>query len=101
MADEDVLIEGTHGPYAGKRLTVSAAEAKKAIAEDWARDPFGEPVEARELSDEERFKLNEKAEAGARRLRGEEEPAKAEAKTVEAEKPDEYQTRASKAKGDK
>jgi hypothetical protein len=104
-ADEDVVIEGTHGPYAGRRLTVSAKEAKQAISEGWARDPLApEPAEGeepKELTDEERAKIVEKAEAAGRRLRGEEEPsagAAKESKTVEAEDPAEYQTRASKAK---
>jgi hypothetical protein len=103
MTDEPVVIEATAGPYAGQRLTVAAAEAKKAIADGWAKDPFAEPAEAKELTDEERFKVLEAANKGASRLRGEEETdadkkAK-ETKNLEADKPAaNYETRSTPPK---
>ena len=79
------------GPYAGQRIDVPAAEAKKAIAEGWARDPFAEPPEPKELTEEERWEVLQAANKGAARLRGEEEAddgkkAK-ETKSLEADKP--------------
>ena len=80
MADEPVVIEATAGPYAGQRLSVAAADAKKAISEGWARDPFAAPGEVKKLTADERFAMLQKAEAAATRLRGGtvEEPAAAE-----------------------
>jgi hypothetical protein len=89
MADEPVLIDVLAGPYAGARLTVTAAEAKQAIADGWARDPFAESEEPmKELTDEQRLKIAEAAEKAARKLRGEEEPGNGKkAKSLEADKP--------------
>jgi hypothetical protein len=103
MADEPVVIEATAGPYAGKRLTVPAADAKQAIADGWARDPFApaeepkEPKEAKEVTDEDRAKVAEAAEKAARKLRGEEDQndkKSKETKSLEADKPAaSYETR--------
>jgi hypothetical protein len=97
MADEPVVIEATAGPYAGQRLTVPAADAKQAIADGWARDPFApaeepkEPKEVKEVTDEDRARVAEAAEKAARKLRGEEEPDNGkktkETKSLEADKP--------------
>lgn len=102
MADEPKRIEATHGPYAGKRLDVPADVAEAAIADGWARDPFTEPGEVKEMTDEQRQKVLESAEKAARKLRGEEEPdngkkAKAakEDRSMEADKPAGYETRSS------
>jgi hypothetical protein len=107
MPDEDVVIEGLHGPYAGQRLTVSAADAKQAIADGWARDPFAEPEDAKEMTDEERAKVIAAAEKAGRKLRGEPEedngnkekkPA-AKDKSMEADKPSAtYETRSAPVK---
>jgi hypothetical protein len=58
-------------------MTVSAAEADQAISEGWARDPFA-PVEEpkageepKQLTDQEREELSNKARAAAERWRGE------------------------------
>jgi hypothetical protein len=96
MADEPVVIEATAGPYAGQRLTVPAADAKQAIADGWARDPFApaeEPKEVKEVTDEDRAKVAEAAEKAARKLRGE------ETKSLEADKPAaSYETRSTQPK---
>jgi len=100
MAD-DVMIKATAGPYKGKRLTVSEADAKAAIKDGWAVDPFAEPAEAKELSEEDRAKIAAKATEAAARLRGEAEAAKAgktETRAMEAEDSAEYQTRSTKAR---
>jgi hypothetical protein len=106
---EDVMIEATHGPYAGKRLTVSEADAKAAIKDGWAIDPFAEkptePAEVKEVSDEDRQKLIDAATKAAAKLRGEttEDGDKDDKKTraVEAEDPAEYQTRSAAPKSRK
>jgi hypothetical protein len=103
MADEPVVIEATAGPYAGQRLTVAAAEAKKAIAEGWAKDPFAAPEEPKEMTEDERVKVLEAAHKGARRLRGEEEPVNGkkakEDRALEADKPAAtYETRSTPPK---
>lgn len=104
MAEEPVMIEGIIGEYAGKRLTVSAADAKQAIADGWAKDPFGEPAEAKEMTDEDRARVMEAAGKAARKLRGEEEPKKPaknaeEDKSLEADKPASgYETRSTMPK---
>lgn len=114
MADEDVMIEATAGPYAGKRLTMPAADAKKAIADGWARDPFAEMTDedrqkavdaAAAATDEDRQKVAEAAEKAARKLRGEEEAdpsagsgskARSEDKAIEPEQSGSYEVRTSK-----
>ncbi len=40
MADETKEVEALIGPYRGKRLTMSAADADAAINDHWAIDPF-------------------------------------------------------------
>jgi hypothetical protein len=103
MADETVLIEATVGPYAGQRLQVDPATAKQAIADGWARDPFAEVGEPKEMIDEDRAKVAEAANKAARKLRGEDEPdtgrkAK-ETKTLEADDPAAgYETRSTSKK---
>jgi hypothetical protein len=91
MPDDDVVIEGLYGDYAGKRLTVAPDVAKQAIADGWARDPFGEPVEPKEMTDEDRDKMLVAAAKAGRKLRGEEDAdspkAKKETKSLEADKP--------------
>lgn len=71
MSEELTQIEATAGPYRGQRLTVSKADAEAAIAEGWAIDPFAARPEGKTMTDEERLDLLAKAEAGARKLRGE------------------------------
>lgn len=98
MTDETRLVNVTHGPYAGGRLTLPKGEAESAISEGWAVDPFAEKPprfewegpppetltdeqrkqlrerdEPKQLSDEERSKVIEKAEQAAKKLRGEDE----------------------------
>jgi hypothetical protein len=98
--DEPAAIQVTVGPYAGQRLTMSAADAATAIAEKWAVDPFTPPPtkeeeekqakEAKPMTEEERAEIKAKAEKAARKLRGEpepEEPAKEAAKPEPAKEP--------------
>jgi hypothetical protein len=102
MADEPVRIVATAGPYAGQHIDVTAAEAKKAIAEGWARDPFAEPPEPKELTEEERWEVLQAANRGAARLRGAEEAEDGkkakETKSLEADKPGNYETRSTPPK---
>lgn len=80
MTDETKVIEPQFGPYAGRRMTVQAAEADQAISEGWARDPFGpapDPDEpSKEVPAEEQAEMIKKATAAGKRWRGEEEPDK-------------------------
>ena len=98
--DEPAAIQVIVGPYAGQRLTMSAADAAAAIAEKWAVDPFAPPPtkeeeekqakEAKPMTEEERAEIQAKAEKAARKLRGEqepEEPAKAAAKPEPPKEP--------------
>jgi hypothetical protein len=76
MADEPKTIEATLGPYAGQRLTMSAADADAAIADGWARDPFEQhdpDAQPKEMTDEERQKALDAAEKAIHKLRGDEE----------------------------
>jgi hypothetical protein len=116
MSDEPVTIEATAGPYAGQRLTVPAADAKQAIADGWARDPFAEVTDedrekdrqkAAEMTDEDKAKVAEAAEKAARKLRGEDEAEEnggkgkkgAKDKSLEADKPESgYETRSNTPK---
>jgi hypothetical protein len=107
---EDVMIEATHGPYAGKRLSVSEADAKAAIKEGWAKDPYApapepsdEPVEVKEVSAEDRQKIIDAANKAAAKLRGEptDDSDGKKSRAVEAEDPAEYQTRSTTAKSKK
>jgi hypothetical protein len=90
MADETTQIQVTHGPYAGQRLTVSKTDAQAAISEGWAvdafkpADPNAEP--AKELTEDERSKIIEKAEHAAKVLRGEKDQEGDESKKSEAPK---------------
>jgi hypothetical protein len=72
MPDETTLIEALFGPYAGQRLTIPSADAKAAIKDGWARDPFAQPSndDPKLPSDEQRFAATEAAEKAARKLRG-------------------------------
>lgn len=76
-ANETTQINVTHGPYAGQRLTVSSAEAKSAIGEGWALDPFAPAPTEEELAkrpvetEDERLKRTAAAEKAAGKLRGE------------------------------
>jgi hypothetical protein len=101
---EDVMIEATHGPYAGQRLKVSEADAKSAIKDGWAKDPFAEqptePAEVKEVSSEDRQKILEAAHNAAAKLRGETEGDK-KTRAMEAESSAEYQTKAAAAKSKK
>jgi hypothetical protein len=75
MTEETTVVHVTHGPYAGQRLTMSKSEASIAFSEGWAIDPF-KPVdpdkEPKQLSEEERAHVLEKAEHAVAKLRGEE-----------------------------
>lgn len=108
---EDVMIEATHGPYAGKRLSVSEADAKAAIKDGWAKDPYApapEPTEAtevKEVSAEDRQKIIDAANKAAAKLRGEtteeDESDGKKSRAMEAEDPADYQTKSSGAKSKK
>lgn len=84
--DDDSTIEATHGPYKGQRLTMKKADADKAIADGWAKDPFKLPDEKQdkperdETSDEDKAdkhaKATEAAEKAANKLRGLDEHGK-------------------------
>ena len=43
MADELKQVEAILGPYRGKRLTMTAADAIKAVNDHWAVDPDAPP----------------------------------------------------------
>jgi hypothetical protein len=101
---EDVLIEVTAGPEKGSRWTVSDADAKAAIKDGWAIDPFAEkptePAEAKEVSDEDRQKIIDAATKAAAKLRGVTDNGdKDDKKTraMEADDPAEYQTKSHSA----
>jgi hypothetical protein len=107
---EDVMIEATHGPYAGKRLTVSEADAKAAIKDGWAKDPYApppeptaEPAEVKEVTEEDRQKILDAANKAAARLRGEttDDSDGKKTRAMEADDPAEYQTKSSGAKSKK
>jgi hypothetical protein len=95
--DEPAVIQVTVGPYAGQRLTMSKAEAEAAVAEKWAIDPnapvdpkaSAEPPKA--LTEEECAQIKAKAEAAARKLRG--EPELAVTRDMTAEHPAPYSTK--------
>lgn len=73
------IIVPSAGPYAGQRMTVDAGEADRAISEGWAADPFAEkgPDDQRkEHTAEEAAEMANKAEAAAKRWRGEDDKAK-------------------------
>lgn len=102
MTEKDTqptAIDVTVGPYAGKTLAVSPADAKAAISEGWAKDPSAPPPEKEPapLTDEQRAEVMAKAEKAARKLRGEEEPEQHGEKPRElAPKPSSgYETRTS------
>lgn len=107
---ETTMVEATAGPYAGKRLSMSKADAAAAIADGWAFDPFKTMTDeereaaakkASELTEEQRAAIEDKAEAAARKLRGEDDKAdkpadKPSTKTrdMEADRGGDYETRA-------
>jgi len=69
MTDEIREVSVICGPYAGRRLTMPAADAETAINDHWARDPhsgvpYGEGHEP--LSEEERTHAMEAADAWAK-----------------------------------
>lgn len=72
---ETTMVEATIGPYAGQRLTMSAADAKAAIADGWARDAAEVPDEnapaSEPMTPEQRAAALEKAQAAAFKMRGE------------------------------
>jgi hypothetical protein len=109
---EDVMIEATHGPYAGKRLSVSEADARAAIKDGWAKDPYApapepsdEPAEVKEVSAEDRQKIIDAANKAAAKLRGEtteeDESDGKKSRAMEAEDPADYQTKSSAHKSKK
>lgn len=90
MEDDSQIIEPSAGPYKGQRISVSAAEAKRAIKEKWARDPFavdeaqdGDDAQA-QVDDAEMAKRNERAEAAAKRWRGDEQQRERELQPASA-----------------
>jgi hypothetical protein len=103
MADEPKRIEALYGPHAGRRLDVPADVAEAAIADGWAIDPFAEPGETKEITEEQRQTILEAAAKADRKLRGEEDAdspkAKKETKSLEADKPaGDYETRSTMPK---
>jgi hypothetical protein len=74
-------IQATVGPYAGQHIDVPADVAKAAIRDGWAIDPYAAASDepAKEYDHE---KALEAAVTAARKLRGEEEPAKRTRKTA-------------------
>jgi hypothetical protein len=73
--NEPKIIYCTLGPYAGQRLTVSAADAKQAIADGWAVDPDAPVADEppKEVTPDDHNKALEAAEKAANKLRGEPE----------------------------
>lgn len=65
--DTTKQIDAIVGPYAGKRLSVTAADFEGAINDHWAVDPFAEPDDEPHppLSDEERTHAVEAANTWA------------------------------------
>src|SRR4030095_14152158 len=100
--DEPAVVQVIAGPYAGQRLTMSAADAAAAVADKWAVDPSAPPrsreeeekavKEAKPMTEEERAEIKVKAEKAARKLRGEPEPEPAKP-AVEAQPHRETATR--------
>lgn len=93
-------VEALFGPYAGHIIALEEADAKSAIADGWARDPYHQAAEPKKIDVEKAAKAAEKA---ARRLRGEEEPkarpeAEKKAASPEPDKGGTYKTRQSEAK---
>src|SRR5262245_7243698 len=94
MADEPVMIEVTAGPYRGQRLSVTKAQADKAVAEQWAFDlAKARPEASAELTDADRARIADAAVAGAAELRGETLAAKSETRDMTAEQPTGYKTK--------
>lgn len=95
MTDETVVVHVTHGSYAGQRLTLSKHDADAAISDGWAIDPF-KPVEPdkepKQLSEEERAHVLEKAEHAVAKLRGEEKEKDHE-KSMKPREESGYETR--------
>lgn len=112
--DTKIIIPSV-GPYAGQRMTVDPKEADQAISEGWATDPFAPPPPApkegeaakppKELTDEERGEMAKKADAAAKRWRGEDEgkdksKAKTETRDMSAGERHAYETRAEAPKAE-
>lgn len=79
MTEEIKFVDVVAGPYSGKRLQMSAADADAAVADGWATDPNAPPPDPKEKpkdppTEEQRNAMLEKAEKAARKLRGEKEP---------------------------
>jgi hypothetical protein len=71
MADETVFVQVTAGPYRDKRLQMTKGEADKAVAEGWAYlegENIHDKPEAKELTAEEQFEVDQKANEAARRM---------------------------------
>ncbi|WP_042778884.1 hypothetical protein [Sinorhizobium fredii] len=95
-------VEALFGPYAGHIIALEEGDAKLAISDGWARDPYDLSVEPKQLDRNKALKAAEKA---ARKLRGEEDEPKARPETEKTKaatpKSDEggsYRTRQSEAK---
>ncbi|MDX0609391.1 hypothetical protein [Sinorhizobium medicae] len=98
-------VEALFGPYAGRIIALDEADAKSAISDGWARDPYDPAAETKEV---DHNKAAAAAEKAARKLRGEDEPSKPKAKqeqpatekaaTPEPEKGATYKTRQSETK---
>jgi hypothetical protein len=67
-AEGNKLVEALIGPYRGQRLKMPAADADQAIADHWARDPFGVVPIPEPKDEEERL----------RQIRGESAPKEGE-----------------------
>ena len=84
MPDELKRIEGLYGPFARRVIDIPEADAKQAIADGWARDPFAPPVDPVEFDQKKHDAMLVAAEKAARKIRGETEVEK---KTEEKPKP--------------
>lgn len=99
--NEQKQVEVTIGDYAGRRLTMPAADADAAVAEGWAIDPHGPPLDPNAEpkpapTEEERDDMLKKADRAIRKLRGEEVEegeASEETRDMSADEGGEYQTR--------
>lgn len=102
----NLVVDVIMGPYRGQRLTMPESEAAAAVSAHWARDPFsGEPYGTAHdpLSDEERETALEAADTWARTQWGQpvatEQPTEGDvaptrARSMQADKPGGYATRA-------
>ena len=80
MPDELKRIEALYGPYARRLIDIPEADAKQAIADGWARDPYAPAADPVEFDQEKHDAVLVAAEKAARKFRGETEVEKKEEK---------------------